>query len=177
MVRILKYIEDYRGPNLMEDKSVEAEETEPLETVIETSAGFETNSKIRLAIENHSVRAARKYFEKRGYTVHLKGKPYDLLCVNNGSKKFVEVKGTRTDGSAVAITNNEVNFLKKNAGSAAMFILHSIKLRSGKTPKAFGGRIRLIEPWDPSCGKFKPITFFLYFRRKHVVGAKPTIVE
>jgi hypothetical protein len=164
MLRILKYIEDYDGPNLLDDRSVEAEEIEPIETVIETSAGFETNPGIRRAIENHSVREATRYFEKLGYRVEVKGKPYDLFCVKDRAKKFVEVKGTRTDGSAVALTRNEVNFLKKNAGSAAMFVLHSIRIKSSKTPKAFGGRMRLIEPWDPSCGELKPITFFLHFR-------------
>ncbi len=164
MRKILKYIEHYDGPNLLIDRSVEAEETEPIETVIETSAGFETNPGIRQAIENHSVRTATRYFEKLGYRVDVKGKPYDLFCHKYGTEKFVEVKGTRTDGSAVALTRNEVNFLRKNAGSAAMFVLHSIKIRSGKTPKAFGGRMKLIEPWDPSCGELTPISFFLHFR-------------
>lgn len=166
MLRILKYLEEYGGPNLLKpkDRSVEAEETKPIETVIETSAGFETNPRIRRAIEDHSVRAATRYFEKLGYTVHAKGKPYDLFCVKDGGEKFVEVKGTRTNGSAIALTRNEVDFLRKNAGSAAMFVLHSINIRPGKRPKAFGGQMKLIEPWDPSCGELKPITFFFRFR-------------
>jgi hypothetical protein len=164
MLRILKYVEEYNGPNLVEDRMAEADDPGPVVSVIETSAGFETNPRIRQAIEQHSVQAARRYFEKLGYKVHPKGKPYDLLCVKNGSQKFVEVKGTRTDGSVVALTRNEVDFLRANAGSAAMFVLHSIKLRSGKEPKAFGGRMKLVEPWDPSCGELKPITFFFHFQ-------------
>ena len=74
------------------------------------------------------------------------------------------MKGTRTDGSAVALTRNEVNFLRENAASSAMFVLHSVKIKPGKKPKASGGEIKLIEPWDPSCGDLKPITFFLHFR-------------
>lgn len=164
MLRILKYIDQYDGPNLLKDQSVEAEQTEPVDSVIETSAGFETNPEIRRMIEEHSVRVATRYFEKLGYKVHPKGKPFDLLCVKKGGEKFVEVKGTRTDGSTVALTRNEVDFLTKNARSAAMFVLHSIKIKPGKRPKAFGGRMRLIEPWNPSCGELKPITFFLHFR-------------
>jgi hypothetical protein len=164
MSGVLKYVDEYRGPNLVEDRMAEADDPDPVVSVIETSAGFETNPKIRQAIERHSVRAAGKYFEKLGYAVQPKGKPYDLLCLKSGSRKFVEVKGTRTDGSVVALTRNEVNFLRENAGSAAMFVLHSIKLRPGKEPKAFGGHMKLVEPWDPSCGELKPISFFFHFR-------------
>jgi hypothetical protein len=46
----------------------------------------------------------------------------------------------------------------------AMFVLHSVKIKPGKKPKAFGGEMKLIEPWDPSCGDLKPVTFFLRFR-------------
>ena len=164
MLRVLKYVETYDGPSLLEDKDVEAEETAPIEAVIESSAGFETDSAIRKAIEIHSVRRATSYFKRQKYTVEPKGKPYDLLCVKGGTKKYVEVKGTRTDGSAVALTRNEVNFLRENAASSVMFVLHSVKIKPGKKPKASGGEIKLIEPWDPSCGDLKPVTFFLHFR-------------
>jgi hypothetical protein len=164
MLRVLKYVETYHGPNLLEEKAVEAEDSEPIQAVIESSAGFETDSAIRKAIESHSMRRATSYFKKQKYTVHPKGKPYDLLCIKGGTKKYVEVKGTRTDGSAVALTRNEVDFLRRNAASSAMFVLHNVEIKPGKKPKAFGGRMRLIEPWDPSCGDLKPVTFFLHFR-------------
>lgn len=125
--------------------------------MIETCAGFETNPSIRRAIEDHSVRVATRYFEKLGYKVHAKGKPYDLFCSKGKAEKFVEVKGTRTDGGAVALTRNEVDFLRQNAGSAAMFVLHSINIRPGKRPTAFGGQVKLIEPWNPSCGELSPL--------------------
>lgn len=164
MERVLKYIGDYNGPNLLNDRSAEAEETDAIETVIETSAGFETNPRIRHAIEEHSVQEAKRHFEKLGYKVEIKGKPYDLLCTKGRQTKYVEVKGTRTDGSAVALTRNEVAFLKEHKKSAAMFVLHHVELKTGNKPKAFGGKLKLIEPWDPECGVLKPVTFFLHFK-------------
>lgn len=167
MTRILKYIDGYEGPNLLQDKSAEAEKTDAMESVIETSHGFETNPRIRRAIEDFSVQTAKRHFERLGFKVEIKGKPYDLRCSKGRQTKYVEVKGTRTDGSAVALTRNEVAFLRKHQRSAAMFLLHHVEVKAGKMPKASGGVMRLIEPWNPDCGTLKPVTFFLHFRQKH----------
>ena len=151
------------GPWLISELVGEAERSEDAEIVIETSAGFETNPKIRKAIEEHAVRVAERHFGKLGFATKRVGKPYDLLCTKDGCKKFVEVKGTRTIGAAVALTKNEVDFLQKNAVSSALFVVHSMKLRNGNKPKAYGGEQKLVEPWDALCGVLTPITFFLRF--------------
>jgi len=46
------------------------------------------------------------------------------------------VKGTRTNGSAVALTRNEVNFLRENAASSAMFVL-SQRYQASRCEDAF----------------------------------------
>jgi hypothetical protein len=145
METIAKYIESYSGPNLLIDPDAEAENSDSATIAIETAAGFETNPKIRRAVEQRAMRLAEQRFTKLGFK----------------ETKFVEVKGTRTLGSTVALTRNEVDFLGRNAQSAALFIVHSIKLKNSKTPKAYGGETNLIEPWNPSCGVLTPITFFL----------------
>jgi hypothetical protein len=164
MERVLEYVENYAGPNLLEDEDAEAEQSEAAEIVIETSAGFETNPKIRRAVEEHAMKSAERHFTKLGFSVKRVGKPYDLLCRKQGVTKFVEVKGTRTTGAAVALTRNEVDFLQKNAPSAVLFVVHSVRLKNGKKPTAYGGEQKLVEPWDSACGVLKPITFFLHFR-------------
>ncbi len=167
MKKILSYVDSYDGPNLLKDRSTEAENTEKAEAVIETSYGFESNPEIRRAIENYSVQRAKRYFEALEYKVEIKGRPYDLLCTRDQQTKYVEVKGTRSDGGTVVLTRNEVAFLNKNRKSALMFVLHDIKVIStGNRHKVFGGKSRLIEPWDPKCGAIKPITFFLNFHQK-----------
>lgn len=164
MERVREYVENYAGPNLLEDEDAEAEQSEAAEIVIETSAGFETNPRIRRAVEEHAMRCAERHFTKLGFAVKRVGKPYDLLCTGKGVRKFVEVKGTRTGGAAVALTRNEVDFLQKNAPSAVLFVVHSVRLKKGKKPTAYGGEQKRVEPWDSACGVLKPITFFLHFR-------------
>lgn len=163
MDRVREYTAGYAGPNLLVNQEAEAERSEDAQIVIETAAGFETNPKIRKAVEEHAMRLAERHFEKQGYSTKRFGKPFDLLCTRFGRKKFVEVKGTRTTGNAVALTRNEVDFLEKNAPSAALFLVHSIRLKEGRKPTAYGGQQKLVEPWNPACGVLTPITFYLRF--------------
>jgi hypothetical protein len=167
MKRVLRYIETYDGPNLLNKKDEiieEADQSEAIQKVIEESAGFETNPKIRKAIEEHAMSRATRHFEKQGFTVRPKGKPYDLHCTKGTETRFVEVKGTRSKGESVALTKNEVEFLGKNAGASSLFILHSVEVKPGKSPKASKGKIRMLEPWDQSKGDLRPISYL--FRLK-----------
>ncbi len=162
MKRVLRYIETYEGPNLLNKKDEiiqEADQSEAIEKVIEESAGFETNPKIRKAIEDHAMWRATRHFERQGFTVKPKGKPYDLHCTKGTETRFVEVKGTRSKGESVALTRNEVEFLGKNAGASSLFILHSVEVKPGKNPKASKGKIRMLEPWDQSRGDLRPISY------------------
>jgi hypothetical protein len=162
MKSVLKYVHAYGGPNLLreKDKPEQADQSELVESVIETAAGFESNPKIRRAIEDWAMQSAREHYRAKKFTTQDILKPYDLLCIKGKETKFVEVKGTRTNGSAVALTKNEVGFLNSHSKSSALFILHSVKLRPGKEPRAYGGDKRLIEPWDSSRGVLTPISYF-----------------
>ncbi len=51
-------------------------------------------------------------FTKCGYTVKRRGKPFDLLCIRDSETLFVEVKGTQSNGEAVFLTRNEVQWAR-----------------------------------------------------------------
>ena len=79
----------------MEDSAVQA-----LEKKLATSQGFLLDSKLRKALEDYSMDAARQHFESLGYVVedHSKNHPYDFLCTRSKETLYVEVKGTQTNG-------------------------------------------------------------------------------
>jgi hypothetical protein len=65
-------------------------------------AGFQQDPKVRKAIEQYSMRVAKKYFRLKRFAVSDTSatQPYDLVCVKSKSqgKIYVEVKGTQTRG-------------------------------------------------------------------------------
>ncbi len=162
MQYVLKYVQNYEGPNVLRDETCEAEQVEAAELVIETAAGFETNPQIKSAVEKHAMKLARRHFKKRGFSVEDRFRPYDLLCTKGTETKYVEVKGTRSLGHAVAMTKNEVDFLNTHSASSVLFVVHSIKVK-GTPPRASRGSVRLLEPWDSSQGELKPINYFFRF--------------
>lgn len=85
---------------------------------------------------------------------------YDLSGTLGDSKYYVEVKGTRSDGTSIIITEGEKCFTK-NHNNVILFLLVKIKLEpSGKVGKeASGGTELLYKPWDITEGRLTPISY------------------
>lgn len=143
------------------DDEVSKEVSDKLEEEIERRAGFQPNSNIRKAVELHAMRRAEVEFQKRGYKVTdvSAKKPYDLYCEKNGECKYVEVKGTQTGGLEFVLTAGEVNFIQKHKSDCVLCLVHGIKIKGTKNPKASGGELKLKEPFDLSDGQLRPIAF------------------
>jgi hypothetical protein len=137
-----------------------------LEGEIDKAAGFQPNSKIKKAIELHAMRRAVVEFRKRGYDVTDKSarQPYDYLCEKTNQTKYVEVKGAQGDGLAFVLTAGEVKFIKANQPKCILCVVHGITIKGKRSPKASGGSIAVVEPFDLKHGKLKPIAFS--FRRR-----------
>ena len=121
--------------------------------------GFQLDSKTRKALEDYSMKAARKHFASQGYVVedHSKNHPYDLLCTKKKKRLHVEVKGTQTKGEDIMLTNGEVIFARSHKKAMGLFVLHSIQVAADG--KLSGGQERVIAPWDVDAGSLKPISF------------------
>jgi hypothetical protein len=163
----LGFVHSYAGENLLLNPQAEAAPAviNGVELEIERSAGFQPNSKIRKAVELHAMCRAQKEFESRGYQVKdvSKTEPYDLRCTKANELKFVEVKGTQTDGIDIVLTAGEVNHIAQNVANSVLCVVHGITVKGKGRPKASGGKLSLLEPFDLSLGLLKPLAFT--FRR------------
>lgn len=125
-----------------------------------TRQGFLTDTKLRLLIEQYSVSLGIRHFESDGFTVQVKGKPYDLRCSKGAQVLYVEVKGTTTSGAQVILTPNEVAFAEANKASMALFLVSDIAVRADSDePTLEGGTITLFHPWQPDRRFLQPLGF------------------
>lgn len=107
----------------------------------------------RTAVERYAEDCAIREFEKEGFKVTKKGKPYDLLCTRPGRTLYVEVKGTTTRGEKVILTKNEVAFAREHGPDMVLYIRSDVELTGRKgNPSASGGAARIIRPWDVDKG-------------------------
>ncbi len=121
---------------------------------------FSASPEARRATEDLAMDRAEEHYAAQGYTVERLGKPYDLRCTRDDELLFVEVKGTQGDGGEILLTPNEVAFARKHRESMALFVLHSVGVSmDGKGPKASGGVVRILHPWNPDEGVLTPVGF------------------
>jgi hypothetical protein len=133
---------------------------EVLEKKQASGQGFLLDSKLRKALEDYAMDAAKRYFESHGYVVEdrSKGRPYDLRCTGKKGLLYVEVKGTQTNGEEVFLTSGEVQFARCHKGQMALFLVRSIKVsEDGKI--LTNGQEDLILPWDVDQGFLKPVSY------------------
>lgn len=121
--------------------------------------GFQVNPKARRAIEDFAVQRAKRYYEAQGYSVEVRGKPYDLLCSKGSNALHVEVKGTTTLGEEILLTPNEVNFADEHSSSMALFIVSELQVSQGDQPIVSGGTETEIRPWMIERGRLTPIGY------------------
>lgn len=133
--KLLRYIDEYNGPNIANDKNAEIEESEELAGTVasaldEGGAGFQRNMRIRRVIELYAMKKALSYFNKMGYSCDdVSGKSsYDIRIKKDGKEICVEVKGMQGEPEQVMFTPNEVALLTKEYPNTILFIVHSIKL-------------------------------------------------
>ena len=123
--------------------------------------GYESDSKIRKAIEEYAVAKARDYYMRNGYSVIEKGKPYDLLCESPEATIHVEVKGSRQRLEAIIVTIGEVRNARDSAWRSDLFLVEGIILESaGKGGhKASGVVCRVQRNWVPDDQDLTPTQY------------------
>ena len=102
----------------------------------------------RKAIEMYAVHLAQDHYEAEGWTVVEKGKPYDLHCSRDTEVLYVEVKGTKSAGSMVTLTRNEVEHMRIHWPATALYVVSGVEV-SEEEGDFFveGGSAREINPW------------------------------
>jgi len=155
----LAYVKSYDLENPAAEPASEgdAEISDSIEITIDHAAGFQSNPRIRKAIEKYAMDRAEKHLRKLGYTpkdTH-KNKPYDYLCEQQDADLYVEVKGTQDSGTSISLTPREVEHARKQENSA-LFIVHSVAVKGRRKPTVSSGTEVFLNPWDISAGTLKP---------------------
>jgi hypothetical protein len=158
----LSYIDTYALENASRDPASETDSdiAGTISATLEHAAGFQSNPRIRRAIEEYAMQWAQRHLHGLKYAPRdtHKNKPYDFVCVIDGTEVFVEVKGMQDSGKAISLTPREVKHAQDNKNSA-LFIVHSVIVRGKRKPVVSGGKMRFLHPWDISAGTLKPRGF------------------
>lgn len=129
-----------------------------LESARLAAQGFTADPERRKVVERFAVDRARSHYEKLGYQVEERGRPFDLECRKQGRVLHVEVKGSQSRGGEVILTRNEVEHAKNN--SMELFVVHSIRVTRGPTGYVTsGGMVRVVRPWRPNPQDLVPLVF------------------
>lgn len=158
----LDYVSQYHKENIALEPESEPDSDieEMVGAAIEHGAGFQSNPRIRRAIEDYAMQRAKLRLEKLGYKPKDKHtrESYDFLCIVDGMELYVEVKGTQDSGEFVSLTPKEVEHARNHKNSA-LFIVHSVKVKGKRRPVVSRGKEIFIHPWDISSGVLKPRGF------------------
>jgi Protein NO VEIN, C-terminal/EVE domain len=122
--------------------------------------GFQVDSAVRRAVEEHAMKQAEAHFVSLFDSVKRKGKPYDLCCTKQSSVLYVEVKGTQTEGTEILLTPNEVEFAKKHRGEMALFLVYNIEVskKDGEIITS-GGSTHIDLDWFIDHARLSPLGY------------------
>jgi hypothetical protein len=153
-----EYVSSYQHEDAAKNPASEAdhEVAELIVGTVERAGGYQSNSRIRKAIEDYTMEWAFKKLKELGMNPRdkHKTKPYDFLCTAGGTDLFVEVKGTQDDGRCISLTPNEVKHAKQHKNSA-LFIVHSVRVTGKRKPTVSAGKELFVMQWDINCGKLE----------------------
>jgi hypothetical protein len=162
MDEALAYISSYQHEDAVQHPTSETDPdiSEMIEATIERAAGYQSNPRIRKAIENYSMQWAYRRLKELGLSPVPKYKtnPYDFLCTASGADLYVEVKGTQQDGRCISLTPNEVAHVKEHKNSA-LFIVYGLTVKGKRSPRVSGGEELFLPKWDISSGQLEPRGF------------------
>jgi hypothetical protein len=169
----IRYVESYKGENLL--TSPLAETAGIMQDELEIIAGYESNARIRKALEKRAMDVAKNHYVRHGYAVHDKSQTesYDLLCHKAGARVLVEVKGTRTDGGTIVLTTNEVKLASRQDVEMDLCVVHSIIVSNDEKPEATGGTLVRYENWNPKNHGLQPVQYICRLVQARAVKGRP----
>ncbi len=123
----------------------------------------------RRALEEAGMRESRMWLKGEGFTdgqikdVHAT-KPWDLEAERDGTKWYVEAKGSRSawsDDFTVVVTPNEVLHARRYPENCTLVIAAACKLTRGSDGRmlAAANQVVVVSPWQPLDGDLSPVGF------------------
>lgn len=119
--------------------------------------------KLETWAEDHAIR----YFQSLGFEVKRKGHlhlGYDLECTNeDGRIVHVEVKGSKSRGQRLIVTDGEVRHVReadKCGAEHAFYVLHDIGVSTDGSFTLSGGKSLCRWPWTIDENHLSPIDYY-----------------
>ena len=136
--------------------------TTPKPAPAQGDAGYQTDPRVRRAVELHAVDHASDHYAQRGYEVTNVGgyEAYDLL-VNNGTEtRHVEVKGSTGVATNVVLTHGEVRHASAYQPTD-LYVVDNIEWwrEADGSVRTDGGTARVWHDWSPSPGDLSPTQY------------------
>ncbi len=136
---------------------------------------WQTDPVRRKAVEDYAQHLLEQHYrDKRWKVEDLRyGNPFDAKATKGTQVRYLEAKGTETDGKSVIVSKGEVNFARKHPGECVLGILSGIRFNADGSLDDRSGHLD-IHPWDPDTGVLEPTRFnWSPPRRDHLPGQDP----
>ena len=151
---------DSESPELIEAAEAITSIARPLQA---QGQGYGLSAEERKAVEAQAMLLASQYWEKQGYTVRdvSATQSYDLDAIKgNDGPLYIEVKGTTSGPDQILLTANEVTLHRQKYPNNALVIVYGISLdRSATPPRATGGTVRVMSPWEIDEAGLTPLSY------------------
>jgi len=112
--------------------------------------GFGLSPEERRAVERRAMKVAGEHLIEAGFQIEdvSAKRPFDFVAAKDGETYIVEVKGTTAGPHSILLTANEVAAHREKHPFNMLIIVHSIALERQSTPKASGGSLHIVKPWE-----------------------------
>lgn len=104
----------------------------------------------RKALEDAAQSRLETYYRDRGWEVEdvrFDG-PYDAIARKNGQARYLEAKGTQSNGASVTVTSGEVHHARRHPGQCVIGILSGLRFTEDGELDDKDARFT-VSPWNP----------------------------
>lgn len=122
--------------------------------------GYAVNAAQRKAIENAAQDWLMQHYRDEGWTVQdtRYSGPYDALATKGRLVRYLEAKGTQSNGEAVFLTRGEVEHARKHHGECVIGIWSGMRFASDGTIDPDVGEIKIM-PFEPDTGVLSALQY------------------
>lgn len=122
--------------------------------------GWQNDPIRRKAVEDHAQRLLETKYRDDGWTVKdtRHGNPYDAVATKGKRTRYLEAKGTETDGRSVLVTAGEVRWAERHPGECALGVVSGVRFDSTGRLDETSGTLTEYD-WDPTTGVLRPQTY------------------
>jgi hypothetical protein len=129
------------------------------EVQAERKAGFQSDPRIRKAVEDRAMQVVRLYFNRFSLKNTSKTHSYDYSYLDDQTERYVEVKGSQQEDPSIILTRNEVAFARQHSAYMELCVVHSIVVKDGPDPIATGGVLEHFPQWNPDMHELAAIHY------------------